>query len=81
MRGAIDWSYDLLDAREQALFRRLSVFAGGFSLAAAEAVVPGDDTLDLLDSLVGKSLVQPMSVRRAVVSRCWRSSASMGRNT
>ncbi len=61
MRGAIDWSYDLLDAREQALFRRLSVFAGGFSLAAAEAVVPGDDTLDLLDSLVGKSLVQPMS--------------------
>ncbi|MGH2534100.1 MAG: ATP-binding protein [Thermomicrobiales bacterium] len=39
MRNAVAWSHDLLDAEEQALFRRLAVFAGGFSLEAAEAVV------------------------------------------
>ncbi|MGH2561236.1 MAG: ATP-binding protein, partial [Thermomicrobiales bacterium] len=38
MRGAISWSYDLLSAEDQALFRRLAVFVGGFSLDAAEAV-------------------------------------------
>ncbi len=41
LRAALDWSYDLLDAAEQALFRRLSVFAGGATLAAIEAVVGG----------------------------------------
>jgi predicted ATPase len=39
IRGAIDWSWDLLDPAGQALFRQLAVFAGGFTLAAAEAVV------------------------------------------
>jgi predicted ATPase len=63
LRAAIDWSYDLLDAAEQKLFRRLSVFAGGCTLEGAEAVcnTRGDIDLDLLDamaSMVDKSLAQ-----------------------
>src|SRR5262249_29178500 len=38
LRAAVDWSYSLLSARERAVFRRLSVFAGSFSLEAAEAI-------------------------------------------
>ncbi len=58
IRETIDWSFRLLSADEQALFRRLAVFAGSFSLAAAEAVC-GDDltVLELLSALVDKSLV------------------------
>lgn len=56
MEAAIAWSYDLLGDEEAALFRRLSVFAGGFDLAAAE-VMGGEDVFDLLDQLVDKSLV------------------------
>jgi predicted ATPase/DNA-binding CsgD family transcriptional regulator len=63
LRGAIDWSHALLDAREQAVFRRLAIFAGGFRIDAAEAVcrVDGDatDILGALSSLVDKSLVVP----------------------
>jgi predicted ATPase/transcriptional regulator with XRE-family HTH domain len=53
LRNAIDWSYDLLDAGEQLLFRRLGVFVGGCTLKAAEAVcnADGDLPLDLLDSI------------------------------
>ena len=63
LRAAIDWSYDLLDAREQLLLIRLSVFGGGFTLEAAEDVCGGDglartDVLDLVADLVEKSLVQ-----------------------
>jgi predicted ATPase len=63
LRNAMDWSYDLLSAAEQKLFRRLSVFAGGCSLEGVEAVgdTKSDLDLDLLDgmaSLVDKSLVQ-----------------------
>jgi predicted ATPase/DNA-binding NarL/FixJ family response regulator len=56
---AITWSYDLLDADEQALFRRLSVFVGGCALDAAEAVgvVDAPGGLDVIASLVDKSLV------------------------
>jgi predicted ATPase/serine/threonine protein kinase len=63
LRAAIGWSYDLLDAAEQKLFRRLSVFAGGSTLEAAEAVCNtksdlGVDLLDGMASMVDKSLVQ-----------------------
>ena len=57
LRAALDWSYDLLTAEEQALLRRLSVFAGGFVLEAVEAMAAGPSGLDLLTSLVDKSLV------------------------
>ena len=62
LRALIDWSYDILDENEQLLLRRLSVFAGGWTLEAAEEVCSGDgidsyDVLDLLTQLVNKSLV------------------------
>jgi non-specific serine/threonine protein kinase len=56
LRAAIDWSHDLLSDTERGLFRRLAVFAGGFSLAAVEAVA-GGDVLDPLTRLVETSLV------------------------
>lgn len=63
MRALIDWSYDLLSERERALFRKVSIFAGGFTLESAVAVC-GDESsdefvvLDLISSLVDKSLIQ-----------------------
>jgi predicted ATPase/class 3 adenylate cyclase len=62
LRALIDWSYDLLSASEKTLLQRLSVFAGGWSLDAAEAAASGDgieawEVLDMLASLVDKSLV------------------------
>ena len=62
LRAAIDWSYALLDPVEQLVFGRLAVFAGGFTLDAAEAVTSGDgvelpDVLGHLASLVAKSMV------------------------
>ena len=62
LRGAIAWSYDLLSEDEQALFRRLGVFAGGWTLDAAEQVCDRGDlslgVLDSLASLIDKSLVR-----------------------
>jgi predicted ATPase len=60
--AAIDWSHDLLSEEERVLFRRLSVFAAGFDLDAAEEVCGGEtlergEILDRLTSLIDKSLV------------------------
>ncbi len=62
LRALIDWSWELLTETEQMLLQRLSVFAGGMSLEAVEAVCAGDgldpyDLVDLLSELVRKSLV------------------------
>jgi predicted ATPase/class 3 adenylate cyclase len=65
LRGAIDWSYELLDGPERRLFERLSVFEGGFTLEAAERVCDPSgelsiDTFDGLASLVEKSLIRSL---------------------
>ena len=62
LEATVDWSYDLLSKTERRLLCRLSVFAGGWTLEAAEAVCSGDGIrkeamLDLLSHLVDKSLV------------------------
>jgi predicted ATPase/DNA-binding SARP family transcriptional activator/DNA-binding CsgD family transcriptional regulator len=62
LRGTLDWSYELLSEPERKLFRRLSAFAGGWTLEAAEVVgaensIEEGDVLDLLSRLVDKSLV------------------------
>jgi predicted ATPase/DNA-binding SARP family transcriptional activator len=58
LRHTMDWSFDLLTSREQVLFARLSVFAGSFSLEAAEEMAADDgDGLDLFSRLVVHSLV------------------------
>jgi predicted ATPase/class 3 adenylate cyclase len=63
MRALIDWSYDLLSEREQTIFRSFSIFASAFTLDHASSVCSSDEiedfeVLDLLTSLVDKSLLQ-----------------------
>lgn len=62
LKAAVDWSYRLLNEDEKRFFRRVSVFMGGFTMEAAEAVCGGDGTgsvLELTGQLVDKSLVAP----------------------
>ncbi|WP_432382483.1 winged helix-turn-helix domain-containing protein [Duganella sp. P38] len=64
LRATVDWSHNLLDEEERRLFRRLAVFAAGFTADAARHVGAPEhaeswDTIDVLSSLVAKSLLQP----------------------
>jgi len=66
LKATIDWSYDLLTEKERLLFHRLSVFAGGWTLEAAEEVCSGqgidiDQVLNQLTSLLDKSLISTIS--------------------
>jgi predicted ATPase/class 3 adenylate cyclase len=72
LREAIGWSHDLMDDAERALFRRLSVFSGGWTLDAAEAVSEEGDGegwagIDVLASLVDKSLVTRLATESGAV--------------
>jgi predicted ATPase len=58
LRSAIQWSYDLLEDEEKYTFRWLAAFIGGFTLEAARIVIGPSASLDVLESLVGKSLVR-----------------------
>ena len=63
IQAAIDWSYNLLSENEKILFRRLSIFSGGFDLTSLEAVcadenLPGESIMDLVTQLVDKSMIQ-----------------------
>lgn len=75
LRAAMDWSYDLLSETERALLPRLSVFAGGWTLEAAEAVcaegeIAASEILELLAQLVDKSLVIAETRDAAARYRC-----------
>lgn len=64
LRAAIAWSHDLLDERDRAFFRRLSVFAGGFTLEAAAEVADPEgvgDAVDLVEILLQQSLIRRVS--------------------
>jgi len=77
LEGALNWSFELLWERERDLFVGLSVFAGGWALEAVEAVSGEGDPLDVLLSLVDKSLVVAEAdgeARRA--TECWSPSGS-----
>src|SRR6185369_13993086 len=58
LRNTVQWSYDLLDRDEQRTFRWLSVFVGGCTLEAAQFVASSPASIDVLESLVSKSLLR-----------------------
>jgi predicted ATPase/transcriptional regulator with XRE-family HTH domain len=89
LRGAIEWSYNLLSAREQAVFRRLGVFVGGYTIEAASAVVvmatsetaangePAMEAVETLEMLLDKSLItRGVSMGRG---EAWGRTKAMGR--
>src|SRR6185312_4216606 len=70
LRNTLAWSYDLLDSADQTLFRRLAVFAGGWTLEAAATVcasadLPEDDVLHRLGVLIDSSLVRRLDLQAA----------------
>ena len=82
LRSMIDWSHDLLTDVEQAMLRRVAVFAGGWTLASAEAVCAGNgidsgEVIALLTSLADKSLVivDEQDGRDPAIG-CWRRCAN-----
>lgn len=89
MRALIDWSYDLLSPNEQRLFRRLAIFVGGWTLETAGTVSADDQTaegaiesweiLDLLSSLVDKSLVHTEETEGGMRYRLLESMRQYGR--
>jgi predicted ATPase/class 3 adenylate cyclase len=85
LQAAVDWSYDLLSDGEQRLFERLSVFAGGLTPDAAHAVAANEGTdevgtLDLLGSLVAKSMVLAEGSAASVRYRLLETLRQYGRN-
>lgn len=84
LEAAIDWSHELLTEEERGLFRRLSVFEGGWSLDAAEALaaeaeIEAWDVLDLLERLVDKSLVSLATTGESTRYRMLESIRQFGR--
>lgn len=84
MRALIDWSYDLLSETERRLFRKLSVFAGGFTLESAASVCSEEaaddfEMVDLLTSLVDKSLIQAEQIPSSTRYRLLESTRQYGR--
>lgn len=63
LRGAMDWSYDLLAEEERDFLAQLSVFAGGFFKGAAEEITDNLDAIDLIEELRSKSLLSAREVR------------------
>jgi predicted ATPase len=84
LRATVDWSFDLCSEPEQALWARLSTFAGGFDLEAAEAVcvddvIGSDDVFDLLAGLIDKSIVLRGEFRSQVSYRLLETIKAYGR--
>ena len=84
LRAALDWSHDLLGEADKALLAPTVVFAGSFPLDAAEAVGAGGpvaekDVVDVIDRLVGRSLVVPVDESGKAASGCWNRFASSRR--
>ncbi len=72
LRATLEWSYGLLDRTEAQLLAQLSVFAGGWTLEAAEAVCPHEDLLDVLARLLDKSMIAAGSAGRLRMLRTVR---------
>ena len=91
LQATVDWSFDLLSVAEREAMRRLSVFAGGFELEAAEAICAAGviDALDVLGSWWARSLTrawcwlsgQPWRAASRCATDCWRPSGSTRRRS